>query len=190
MFLRLLTEIPGQLLSVWLWMMDHLLYINLFLSIVIVFFQRRDPKAVWTWLLALYFVPIFGFLLYLLLCQDYRKNKMFRIKEVEDRLRYSVRTQEEAIWDREIRLHDMRYLEYENLVLYNLETSGAVLTADNQVEIFTDGKEKFKDLIHELEMAREYIHIQYYIIKNDRVFDEMIPVLKKSTRGSAGADPL
>lgn len=182
MFLRLLTEIPGQLLSVWLWMMDHLLYINLFLSIVIVFFQRRDPKAVWTWLLALYFVPIFGFLLYLLLCQDYRKNKMFRIKEVEDRLRYSVRTQEEAIWDREIRLHDMRYLEYENLVLYNLETSGAVLTADNQVEIFTDGKEKFKDLIHELETAREYIHIQYYIIKNDRVFDEMIPVLKKKVQ--------
>ena len=53
---ELLTEIPSQIFQVWLWMMDHLLYINLFLSVVIVFFQRRDPKAVWTWLLALYFV--------------------------------------------------------------------------------------------------------------------------------------
>ena len=176
---EILEQIPRQSFQVWLWMMDHLLYINLFLSVLIVFFQRRDPKAVWTWLLALYFVPIFGFLLYLLLCQDFRKNRMFRVKEVEDRLRCSVKTQEEAIWDRTVRLHDMRYLEYENLVLYNLETSGAVLTDDNQVDIFTDGKEKFNDLIGELEQAREYIHIQYYIIKNDQVFRRIIPVLKK-----------
>ena len=176
---EILEQIPRQSFQVWLWMMDHLLYINLFLSVLIVFFQRRDPTAVWTWLLALYFVPIFGFLLYLLLCQDFRKNRMFRVKEVEDRLRCSVKTQEEAIWDRTVRLHDMRYLEYENLVLYNLETSGAVLTDDNQVDIFTDGKEKFNDLIGELEQAREYIHIQYYIIKNDQVFRRIIPVLKK-----------
>ena len=83
--------------AVWSWLMEHLLYINLILSIVIVFFQRRDPKAVWTWLLALYFVPIFGFLLYLVLCQDYRKSKMFRVKEVEDRLWYSAKIQEEAL---------------------------------------------------------------------------------------------
>ncbi len=90
---EILEQIPRQSFQVWLWMMDHLLYINLFLSVLIVFFQRRDPKAVWTWLLALYFVPIFGFLLYLLLCQDFRKNRMFRVKEVEDRLRCSVKTQ-------------------------------------------------------------------------------------------------
>ena len=76
--LAVLAGIPGQILQVWLWMMEHLLYINLFLSVAIVFFQRRDPKAVWTWLLALYFVPIFGFLLYLLLCQDFRKNRRRR----------------------------------------------------------------------------------------------------------------
>ena len=144
----LLIQMSQQIFSIWKWMMDHLLYINLILSVVIVFFQRRDPKAVWTWLLALYFVPIFGFLLYLLLCQDFRKNKMFRVKEVEDRLRYSVKTQEAAISGREKWLLDPRYQEYEKLVLYNLETSGAVLTGDNQVQIFTDGEEKFNDLIH------------------------------------------
>ena len=98
---ELLTEIPSQIFQVWLWMMDHLLYINLFLSVVIVFFQRRDPKAVWTWLLALYFVPIFGFLLYLLLCQDFRKSRMFRVKEVEDRIRYSLETQETTVANRQ-----------------------------------------------------------------------------------------
>lgn len=182
--MEVLTEIPVQMIKIWQWMMDHLLYINLFLSVVIVFFQRRDPKAVWTWLLALYFVPIFGFLLYLLLCQDYRKNKMFRVKEVEDRLRYSVRTLESAVVNRKIWLKDPGYQEYEKLVLYNMETSGAVLTGDNQVDIFTDGEEKFRDLAQELEQAKDYIHIQYYIIKNDELFQGLIPILKaKAAQG-------
>ena len=50
-----------QTVVIWEWLMEHLLYINLILSVVIVFFQRRDPKAVWTWLLLLYFIPVFGF---------------------------------------------------------------------------------------------------------------------------------
>ena len=168
--------------AVWSWLMEHLLYINLILSIVIVFFQRRDPKAVWTWLLALYFVPIFGFLLYLVLCQDYRKSKMFRVKEVEDRLWYSAKIQEEALQGAVDQLADSKWRDYEALVVYNLETSGAVLTMDNTVDIFTDGQEKFDDLKRELELARQYIHIQYYIIKNDELFQSMIPILKKKVR--------
>lgn len=179
LLIKALAELPMQFFLVWTWMMDHLLYINLFLSVVIVFFQRRDPKAVWTWLLALYFVPIFGFLLYLLLCQDYRKNKMFRVKEVEDRLRYSIQTQENIVSSRDIWLKDPKYREYEKLVLYNLETSGAVLTGNNQVDIFTDGEKKFRDLAWEMEHAQDYIHIQYYIIKNDELFQGLIPILKK-----------
>ena len=53
--------------EIWGWLMEHLLYINLLLSVVIVFFQRRDPKAVWTWLMLLYFIPVFGFFFYLIL---------------------------------------------------------------------------------------------------------------------------
>lgn len=168
--------------EVWGWLMENLLFINLILSVVIVFFQRRDPKAVWTWLLALYFLPIFGFLLYLVLCQDFRKSKMFHVKEVEDRLRYPVKSQEEGIQDRESWFRDPLCRDYEDLVLYNLTTSGAVLTVDNTVDIFTDGVEKFADLKEEMRKAETYIHIQYYIIKNDEVFQSIIPILEEKAR--------
>ena len=46
----------STVLTVWGWLLDHLLYINLAFSIIIIFFQRRDPRSVWTWLLALYFI--------------------------------------------------------------------------------------------------------------------------------------
>ncbi|MEG7530528.1 MAG: cardiolipin synthase [Hungatella sp.] len=172
-----------MLTTAWGWAMENLLYINLILSVVIVFFQRRDPKAVWTWLLVLYFIPIFGFFLYLMICQDYRKSKMFRVKGVEDKLRYSVENQEEALMSAEHRyLSDERRQDLEKLVLYNLESSGAVLTVDNTVDIFTDGEEKFRDLREEMKRARHYIHIQYYIIKNDELFQSMIPILIERAR--------
>ena len=47
--------------SVYHFMMDNLVVINILLSLVIVFFQRRSPQTVWTWLLLLYFIPILGF---------------------------------------------------------------------------------------------------------------------------------
>ena len=164
---------------VWDWLMTNLLPVNLVLSIVIVFFRRRDPRAVWTWLLALYFIPVFGFLLYLFLEQDYRKSKMFRIKEAEDRVRFPAKNQEEWIRERERGLSGTLAGEYSGVILYNLETSGSVLTMKNRVEIFTDGEEKFADLRRELSQARHYIHIQYYIIKNDEVFASLVPILKE-----------
>ncbi|WP_124067053.1 cardiolipin synthase [Clostridium sp. E02] len=172
-----MQEILNQTASVWKWMMDHLIYINLMLSIIIVFFQRRDPKAVWTWLLALYFIPVFGFFFYLILGQDMRKGKMFRIKEVEDRMRYSAKSQEEFLKNHGISLAPSLSRDYNDLVVYNLETSGAVLTVDNTVAIFTDGEKKFEDLRQELKKAAQFIHLQYYIIKDDELFDSMIPIL-------------
>lgn len=166
-----------QIMDIWKWLMDHLIYINLVLSIIIVFFQRRDPKTVWTWLLALYFIPVFGILFYLLLGQDMRKGKMFRVKEVEDRMRYSAKNQEEFLKNHDFSLVSSLSQDYEDLVVYNLETSGSVLTVDNKVEIFTDGEEKFRDLRMELSSASRFIHLQYYIIKDDEVFDSIIPIL-------------
>ena len=51
--------------------MDNLFIINIFLSLIIVFFQRRSPQTVWTWLLLMYFIPILGFVLYLVIGQDF-----------------------------------------------------------------------------------------------------------------------
>ena len=33
----------------------HLVFFNLIFAIIIVFFQRRDPRTVWTWLMLLFF---------------------------------------------------------------------------------------------------------------------------------------
>ena len=34
---------------------SHLVFFNMLFAIVIVFFQRRDPKSVWAWLLVVFY---------------------------------------------------------------------------------------------------------------------------------------
>ena len=145
----------------WKWVWDNIFYINIILAVLIVFFQRRDPKAVWTWLLALYFLPIVGFIFYLLICQDYRKQKMFRIKDVEDSLNSMRSKQEEDLIRNKTHIHDSVLQEYADLALYNLEANGAVYTRGNDIQVFTDGIAKFEDLKAEIQCAKQYIHMEY-----------------------------
>ena len=164
--------------------MEQLIFINLLFSVIIVFFQRRNPRSVWTWLFALNFIAVFGILFYLLFGQDLKKSRMFRIKEISDRLNFPIKSQEEIIGADNMpeEMMDPISRDFRSLILYNLETSGAVLTACNRIQIYTDGQEKFAALRDALRKAEKYIHIQYYIIKNDEVFDSLVPILQDKAR--------
>lgn len=162
----------------------HTLWLNLLLSIAIVFFERRNPKSVWAWLLLLYFIPVLGFILYLLLGRNMHNRKMFRIKEVEDQLGQAIRRQEQQLRAASMGNIESAISDYKDLIMYNLETSEAVLTDDNGVRIFVDGPGKFKALMEDLQGAKHYIHIQYYIIRNDVLFGEIRKVLvQKASEG-------
>ena len=165
-----------------LWILDNLVFINILLSIVIIFFQRRNPTAVWTWLLVLYFIPILGFVLYLIVGQDYRKSRMFKMKEIEGEIKYAVRRQEESIYRKKLRLKTPQMERFQSLILYNLNAGEAVLTDNNDIRIYTDGKEKFLALIQEMEQAENYIHLQYYIIRDDELWHDIEKVLVKKAR--------
>ncbi len=163
---------------------DHLLFWNGVFAVIIVFFQRRDPKSVWAWLLVLYFLPGVGFVFYLLLGQDLRKRKMFRIKELEDQLSDAIRQQEHQIKTKTVEQLNEQIRDYKDLVIYNLETSGAFLTDDNDVDIFIDGNDKFDALKEDLRKAEHFIHMEYYIVKNDVLFNQIKDILiEKAAQG-------
>ena len=164
--------------------MRHIWIWNMLFAVIIVFFERRDPKSVWAWLMLLFFIPMLGFVFYLLLGQNMRKRKMFRIKEVEDHLSEAIRQQEHQIKNRAFGTPDTEIGEYTDLIMYNLENSGAMLTNDNDIDIFVDGNEKFNALLEDLRQAEHFIHIQYYIIKNDVLFNRIVEVLaQKAAEG-------
>lgn len=162
----------------------HLVFFNFIFAVVIVFFQRRDPRTVWTWLMLLYFIPVLGFIFYLLIGTDMHKRKMFRVKEIEDRLNEAIRQQEHQLKSRELQKQTPDIEGFSDLVMFNLDTVGAVLSDTNDIDIFVDGNAKFDALIEDIRQAKEFIHIQYYIIKNDVLFNRIRDVLvEKAAQG-------
>lgn len=155
----------------------HMLVWNFFFSITIVFFQRKEPKSAWAWLLVINALPGIGFLIYLLAGTDMHKRKMFKIKGIEEQVNEAVRQQEYSVRSREMEKENPELEGYSDLVFFNLKTSDAVLTEDNEVQIFTDGNDKFDALIEDIRNAKQYIFLQYYIIKNDVLFCRIKDVL-------------
>ena len=115
--------------------LQHFMFWNIIFAIIIVFFQRREPKSVWAWLLLLYFIPVLGFLFYLMLGADLHKRKMFRVKEVDDQLNEAVKQQEYKLKVKKSEELNQNISNYKDLIMYNLETSGSVLTKDNKNQI-------------------------------------------------------
>ena len=162
----------------------HLYYLNLTLSVIIVFFQRRDPRTVWTWILVLNFLPIIGIILYLFIGQDYRKSRMFKLKSVEDSIRRATIRQEKFFTKSEMVKNDLYAKEYHRLMQYNLMSGGSLLTMKNSLDIFTDGNNKFDALIEDIKNAEKYIHLEYYIIKQDYLFLNIAKeLIKKADEG-------
>jgi len=152
-----------------------LMIINFFLAGGIVFFQRRDPKTVWAWLLVLYFLPWVGFLLYFLVGRDWYRERRFRTKELRKQLHMEACRQEDIISKNMFSVGEA----YSDLIMYNLRAGYAVYTDDNDIYIYTDGCAKFEALLKEINSAKEYIFLQYYVIRNDVLFARICRHLKK-----------
>ena len=62
-----------------------LLIMNILLSFIIVFRERKETAQTWAWLLVLMFIPVVGFILYIFLGRGISKEKIF------DFLQYTTR---------------------------------------------------------------------------------------------------
>lgn len=159
----------------------YLLFWNLLFAIVIVFFERRNPKSVWAWLLLLFFIPVLGFVFYLMLGQDLRKRKRFKMKEMEDRFGEAVRLQEQKLLGERLQENE-EIVGYKDMILYNLTEAQTILTNGNDIDFITDGNAKFETLIKDIRGAKKFIHLEYYIIRNDVVFAAIVEALQEKVK--------
>ncbi|ARJ38697.1 cardiolipin synthase [Sporosarcina sp. P21c] len=154
------------------------LIINIFLAIALIFLERRDPTSTWAWLLVLFFIPILGFIIYLLLGRQLRQKHLFRWEGrskigIEKLINYQL----EAIENETFEFLKTDTEEYDDMIYLHLRNNHSVLTQDNDVQVYTDGRDKFDALIEDLENARDHIHIQYYIFRLDGIGKQIEEIL-------------
>ena len=163
-------------------LVNVLFVLNIILALMVVAFERRKPTATLSWLLVMLFLPGFGFILYLFLGQDLRKERLFYIKEGEERELYPlVKQQDESFHNNQLISRNSWINDYKELVHLHLKNQ-AVYTEDNSVEIFVDGHALFQDMKAALERAQQYIHLEYYIIRNDNLGRAIRDILIRKAR--------
>ncbi|MDX1805728.1 MAG: cardiolipin synthase [Paenisporosarcina sp.] len=159
--------------------------LNIFLAIVLIFLERRDASSTWAWLMVLFFIPVMGFLLYLLLGRQLRKKHLFRWEGrsrigIDNLIDYQIEAIENETF--EFRLADTH--AFKDMIYMQLRNNHAVLTQDNALTIFNDGEKKFSALLADLELAKDHIHIQYYIFRLDGLGSRIYEVLiRKAKQG-------
>ncbi len=152
--------------------------LNILSALSLVFIERKEPTTTWAWLIILIALPGIGFILYLLLGQNLSRQKIFREKKLADKIkRYKLKS------NGDLPIHDSEINEnYEDLILMNYNHSGAIYTTNNEVKIYTNGEDKFKDLFNDIREAKSFIHIEYYIFRYDELGKSLIKELREKVK--------
>lgn len=152
--------------------------LNILSALSLVFIERKEPTTTWAWLIILIALPGIGFILYLLLGQNLSRQKIFREKKLADKIkRYKLKS------NGYLPIHDSEINEnYEDLILMNYNHSGAIYTTNNEVKIYTNGEDKFKDLFNDIREAKSFIHIEYYIFRYDELGKSLIKELREKVK--------
>ena len=153
--------------------------INFILVVDLIFRGKRNIDNTLTWIVILVLVPPVGFILYAMFGRSIAKKNMFSVKEKEDKV-IKDKILESYV---EIESNLDPYLDENKDIIYTLANSNnAHFTADNDVDIYPESNLFFNSLLEELKKAEEYINIQFYIFKDDRIGKEIIEILKEKAQ--------
>lgn len=150
----------------------------IFTCFKIIWDTQNNTKAL-AYLLFAVFVPIVGIIFYFFFGNNIRKNKMYTKKLIKDHNSYELLREYMITEANEIYESGNPIIkknkELTRLLLYNRSP----LTAGNQVTLLRNGEEKFKHLFHDIENAKETIHLEYYIWEDDPFTHELKDLLIK-----------
>ncbi|MFR3686126.1 MAG: PLDc N-terminal domain-containing protein, partial [Enterococcus sp.] len=144
------------------------LIINTILSFIIVFRERKDTVNTWAWLLVLTFIPVLGFILYVFFGKGISKERIFDLKmQTKIGMNVEVQQQQRALARGLFPKPTTNQVDPKQLIYMLTMFESSLYTTNNEVMLYTDGREKFDALIEDINRAKYHIHMEYYIYRAD-----------------------
>jgi cardiolipin synthase A/B len=148
----------------------------------VIFLENRHPTQTITWLVVLGSFPLVGFFFYLLFGRNYRKEKMYRKKYFLDKQAFlTVEGENDPRSEEKLSLmgeHQAR--------LFSLaqKLGNSPISFDTSTKVLTNGEETFHHILEQINRARHHIHIEYYIVRDDGIGQEIKNLLiEKAAQG-------
>lgn len=148
-----------------------------------ILFENRNPAKTAAYLLLFFFLPLAGMVVYYFAGVNLRTKKRYRIKKYNDQVFFEA--MKKKIYHRSgyvIEQHEPLMKDQTELVNLLLKDSLAELTDNNEVRLLINGEEKFAALLTALEAAKNHIHLEYYIVEDDAIANQIKDVLIRKSR--------
>ena len=158
------------------------LFLELLCILGVLFLERKNPGSSIAWILFLVFFPIVGLIAYFYFGTGYKVNK---------KKKYAFKAATDVLFNRHLEdaLPVSGSLGFKannprlaRMVSYLSSAGDGGFTPNNAVDVFTDGKTLFEDVLQQMRQATRHIHVLFYIIRNDTIGREMLSVLVEKAR--------
>ncbi|PKP17463.1 MAG: cardiolipin synthase [Bacteroidetes bacterium HGW-Bacteroidetes-21] len=143
-----------------------------------IFFEKRPASQIFTWILIFILIPFFGFVLFILLGRNFRKQRIFTKKEIADstNIEKLSRIQSDSL-EKIIAENEPELRSAAGLIKLLLNNNKAILSSHNEVNILNNGEETFPAIYQSLENAKSHIHLEYYMFNEGKVGDVIADIL-------------
>lgn len=115
--------------------------------------------------------------MYLLFGYSGHKRKLFKEKHQPNNILSKIlEMQKELLFKYDVYFNDQSYIS-KRLVFLTLHSAKAPLSQRNIIRVLTNGEQKFASLFKDLIKAKNHIHLEYYIFRDDELGNELLNIL-------------
>lgn len=161
------------------WILSTIAVILYFITILglvlVIIAENRNPLKTIAWVIVLLLAPGVGLLFYFFFGQDNRKQRIISRRTYK---RIMKRPQEKRLPPDTCSVPEA----YQPLATLLSHSNRSSLLYGTQISIYTNGKDKFRELLAEMEKAHHHIHLQYYIFCDDEIGNRVKQLLIRKAR--------
>ncbi len=145
--------------------------------------DNKPPEVAVAWILAIYFLPYFGAVLYLLSGVNWKKKKI--MKQLPER---TFKTYLSPILEQQKNFLQAAGTDHEmnndvvKTISLALQSGNSILTLNNSVQMYYEGGGFFDDLISDLENARDTINMEFFIYRSDELGRRIKGILDRKAK--------
>lgn len=169
-----------QIVSMVLYLMN--LVLAVFISTTMIL-RKQDPIKTLSWVVVLILLPYFGIIFYIFFGQNFRKKKIYSRKGIVDyKLRKELSSSQVEQFKRNPGLLGEQLLPFKKLIYQNLKNSHTLVENNNNIDLFFTGRDALDAMYQSIEQAKRHIHLQSYIIVDDRTGERFKNLLIKKAK--------
>jgi cardiolipin synthase A/B len=139
--------------------------------------ENRTAQNTLLWIYTLVFLPVLGYIIYVYSGQLFLKGYLFKSKRIKDREVYQAMIRKSEKMDfSQLNYHQHHFAHYLD------RTTFTPTNTKTKTKILKNGEETFREIKRALTCAQDFIHMEYYIFRDDRLGTEIINIIIKKAQ--------